>query len=106
MAQIPYALLAGVLLGMLYEISGGLLMPILFHFCSNLFSLLLMFGAPPAPLFIALAAAAVIGIAVLLPLARRLPISEEGAAEKGDIRALLLSPLLLWIGSILFFMLF
>ena len=106
MAQIPYALLAGVLLGMLYEISGGLLMPILFHFCSNLFSLLLMFGAPPAPLFIALAAAAVIGIAVLLWRARRLPIPEEGATEAGGIGSLILSPLLLWIGAILFFMLF
>ena len=65
-----------------------------------------MFGAPPAPLFIALAAAAVIGIAVLLWRARRLPIPEEGATEAGGIGSLILSPLLLWIGAILFFMLF
>ena len=105
LAQLPYTLLAGLLLAMLYEVSGGLLMPILFHLCSNLFSLLLMFGAPPAPLFIALAAFAVIGAAVFLLWVHPAPLPKEGEVEAGTIRDLLLSPLLLWIGVILFFIL-
>lgn len=104
LAQIPYAFLAGLLLGMLYELSGGLLLPILFHFGSNLFSLLLLFGAPPLPFLIGLGAAALLGILLLLRLRPR-PIPEAPATEVGGIRALLLSPLLLWIGAIIFIML-
>ena len=102
--QLPYAFIAGLLLGMLYEASGGLLLPILFHFCSNLFSLLLMFGAPAAPLFSGLAIAAVIG-AILLAWLRPAPLDADTAGEPGGLRELLLSPLLLWIGIILLLML-
>ena len=106
LAQLPYALLAGLLLAMLYEASGGLLMPIVVHFCSNLFSLLLLFGAPPLPLLIALAVLAVIGATVLILWARPASLPTEGEIEGDNIGALILSPLLLWIGAILFFMLF
>ena len=105
LAQIPYAALAGILLGMLYELSGSLLFPMLFHFCSNLFSLLLMFGVPPLPLFGGLAAAALVCLAILFLAARpKLPATSD-AAEAGGLYALFVSPLLLWIGAILFFIL-
>ena len=100
LAQIPYAFLAGLLLGMLREVSGGLLLPILFHFTTNLFSLLLLFGAPPLPLFIGLAACAALGLLLLLRIRPRL-IPEVAATASGGIRELLLSPLLLWIAVIL-----
>ena len=102
--QLPYAFFAGLLLGMLYEISGGLILPMLFHFCSNLFSLLLLFGAPPLPLFITLSAAAVIGVLVLL-LWLRPTFPKDTEKEVGGVRELLLSPLLLWIAVIVLFML-
>lgn len=105
LSQLPYAFLAGLFLGMLYEASGGLLLPMLFHFCSNLFSLFLLFDAPPLPLFLSLSAAAVIGIVFLLLWVRPTPLCRDTAHEEGGLRVLFLSPLLLWIGAILLFML-
>ena len=104
LAQIPYAFLAGILLGMLYEVSGGLLLPILFHFFSNLLSLFLLFGARPLPLLLGVGAATVLGILLLFRLRPR-PIPEAPATDVGDLRAFLLSPILLWIGAIVFIML-
>lgn len=102
--QLPYAFLAGLLLGLLYELSGGLLLPMLFHFCSNLFSLLLLFGAPPTPMFITLAVFAACGITALFVWRRPAPLGKDTAHEAGGIRELLLSPLLLWIAAILLLM--
>ena len=105
LAQLPYAAIAGILLGMLYELSGSLLFPILFHFCSNLLSLLLMFGAPLLPLFCGLAAAAFVGLAILLLAVRPKLRSNRAEGEAGGLCELFLSPLLFWVCAILFFML-
>ena len=105
LAQIPYAAPAGILLGLLYELSGSLLFPMLFHFCSNLFSLLLMFGAPPLPLFCGLAAVALVCLVILFLAARPKLRSASDEGEAGGIRELFLSPLLLWGGMILLLML-
>lgn len=102
-AQIPYALAAGLMLGMLLELSGGLLLPILFHFANNLASLVMHFFLPTGTVFLLLSALAVCGLAVVVPTVRRAvpapPVHEEH--PYAFMRELFLSPLLLWLAIIL-----
>ncbi len=73
LAQIPYALVAGILLALLYELTGSLVFPILFHFANNATSLLLWFGASPLLVFPTLGAAALLGLVLLFAVLRRSP---------------------------------
>ena len=97
--QLPYALLAGILLAFLYELSGSLLFPILFHFGNNLLSLLLMFGASPVRVFPILGGAAAVGLCLFFLLARRSGLSLPTREERpwAPSRELLLSPLSAYI---------
>ncbi len=104
-AQIPYAFFAGLLLAAVYELTGGLLLPILFHLSNNAVSLLLLFGAPPLPVYGAVGALAVLGGWLFLRKARKeawtLPVPE--GAERGSVRELLLSPLSAYLAVMLIF---
>ena len=101
-AQIPYALVAGVCLALLYEL-GGLILPMIFHLASNVTSLLLLFDVAPLYVFLPLGVLALISLPVLWLSWRRLgcPRPEKEAPVPGAWRSLLLSPLLLWLALIL-----
>ena len=96
-AQLPHALVAGLLLALLYEI-GGLAFPIIFHFTSNFTSLLLLFGASPLYVFASLGVLAAVSLPLLCLLWRRLgrPRLVRESAVIGAWRSLLASPLALW----------
>lgn len=100
-AQIPYALVAGLILALLYESSGSLLYPMLFHLANNLFSLLLFFCGHTALFMGILGGAALLATVLLLPLARRIPLPAREEPPRGALRELLLSPIWLWIAIIL-----
>ncbi len=108
LAQIPYAFVAGVLLGALYELSGSLLLPILFHLANNLFSILLHYGLPLPLFFILLGAASAVAIPLFILLARRLSMKppRREAPPHSFLREFFLSPLLLYIAVILTFTFF
>ena len=97
-AQIPYAFVAGLCLGALYELSGCLLLPILFHFASNALSLFLMHGLPVGGTVLLLSVLAAAGCVALLLLRRRLPhLAKEAPVPFRNVAADLASPaLLLW----------
>lgn len=97
-AQIPYALVAGLLLGAIYEVSRGLILPILFHFASNATSLFMMHGLPVGATALLLAALAAVCGLLLLLLRKRLPrLHGEPPVPAGDAARALASPaLLLW----------
>ena len=102
-AQLPYALVAGILLALLYEGTGSLLFPILFHFGNNLLSLLLLFGLPTGATLAVLGALSVLGLLLLLFLLKgdppRLP--EREAHPYSGFREFFRSPLLLYLAVIL-----
>ena len=100
-AQIPYAMVAGLLLGLLYELSGSLLFPILFHFTNNLISLFMHFFGGTALLFGAVGVAAVFGTLLLLPILKNATRPPREEAPWRFLREFFLSPLLLWLVFIL-----
>ena len=103
-AQIPYALVAGLCLGALYEASGGLLLPILFHLASNVLSLLLMNGLPAVPTVLVLAGLTLLGGLPLLALRRRIRLSLPASGDvppRQALRALASPALILWLLLIL-----
>lgn len=98
LAQLPYAFVAGVLLALLYEWSGSLLLPMLFHLGNNLVSLSLFFGFPGEYFFPSLLLASLLGLLLFLRVACKLPrLSREGWGEPFPLRGFFLSPLLLWL---------
>ena len=104
-AQIPYAFFAGLLLAAVYELTGGLLLPILFHLANNAVSLLLLFGVPPLPVYGAVGVSAVLFGWLLLRKARKerwTPPAPEACA-RGGVRELLLSPLSVYLAVMLIF---
>lgn len=102
-AQIPYALVAGILLGALYEVSGTILLPILFHFASNATSLFMMNGLPAGATALVLGVLLAIGLLFLFLLRKRWPhIHREEPLPFGVAARELASPaLLLWVVLIL-----
>lgn len=103
LAQLPYALVAGILLALVYELTGSLLFPILFHFANNLVSLLLLRGLSSVLTFALLGGAAVLGLLLLFLLLRRDPprLPEREARPYSGFRELFLSPVSLYIAVIL-----
>ncbi len=97
--QMPYALVAGVLLGYTATLAGGLFFPLAFHF---LYNLLAFFGGKISPLllFSLLGGAALVTL-FLLWKKRRLSLPKGGAIPTG--RALL--PLLFYGALMLTFIL-
>ena len=100
-AQLAYALVAGVMLGLLHELTGSLLYPVLFHFANNLVSLLFHFVGHTALLIGALAVAAAVCTLLLLPTLRKATLPARETAPWGFLREFFLSPLLLWLAVIL-----
>ena len=108
LAQLPYAFIAGIALGALYEFSGSLLFPILFHLANNLLSLSLYFGLSLPVFFAILGGTAALSLPLFLLLARRMriaPSRRETAAPRA-VREFFLSPILLYIAVILTFTFF
>ena len=102
-AQIPYALVAGLLLGAVCEVSASLILPILFHFASNAVSLFMMHGLPVGLTSLVLAGLSAVGLLLLFVLRKRLPrpMHEAPAPLGVAARALAAPPLLLWVALIL-----
>jgi membrane protease YdiL (CAAX protease family) len=102
-AQIPYALLAGLILSLLYELTGGLAIPMILHFLTNLVSLFLLFKLPLLPIYLTLAGLTAVSLAVLILLWRRvgLPLPEREPPVPGAWHSLLFSPLAVWLILIL-----
>lgn len=107
LAQLPYALVAGIALALLYEFSGSLLLPMLFHFGNNLLSLLVHFGLAPLHFFLALGIATAVTLPVLLLTVRRMgiPAPRREAPVGRPLRDFFLSPVLLYIAIMLTFIL-
>ena len=108
LAQLPYAFIAGIALGALYEFSGSLLFPILFHLANNLLSLSLYFGLPLPVFFAVLGGAAALTLPLFLLLAKKtkLTLPKRDARRMEGVREFFLSPLLLYIAVILTFTFF
>ncbi len=104
-AQIPYALLAGLLLALLYELTGSLLFPFLFHFANNLTSILLYFGATPLLVFSLLGGAALLGLLLLgLVLWRKRPaLPGPDAPLSAFLREFFSLPILCYLAVMLVF---
>ena len=106
--QLPYAFVGGVFLGLATVWGGSPVFAILFHFVSNLLSLLMQyaviwFGERTGTLItlslsLVLFLLAAWGALVLLKRERK---SEEKPAAPTDWRTLLLSPLPLWAGMMI-----
>lgn len=106
--QIPYAFVGGLFLGLAAVWGGSPVFAILFHFASNLLSLLMQytviwFGERTGTLItlsfcLVLFLLAAWGILVLLKRGRG---HEKKPAMQADWRALLLSPLSLWAGMMI-----
>ena len=105
-AQLPYAFVAGLFLGILLELTGSLLTPILFHFANNTMSLLLFFGAPPLAVFLPLGGLAILGILFLVLYVKKHP--PKLPEKDGDLKALFPElgtlPILAYLAVILTFM--
>ena len=108
LSQLPYAFVAGVLLALLYELTGSLLFPILFHLANNLLSIALHFGLPLPVFYGVLGGAAAVTLPLFFLLARRLRLSppERETAPFAFLREFFVSPLALWIAVILTFTFF
>lgn len=104
LAQIPYAFVAGLLLAGLYELSGCLLLPMLFHFATNALSLLLMNGLAFDATVAVLTALSVVSGGILILLRRcclpRIPTDVPLPAREA-YRALASPALLFWLLCIL-----
>ncbi len=108
LSQLPYAFVAGVLLAALYELTGSLLFPMLFHFANNLLSLSLYFGLPSPVFFATVGGAAAVTLPLFFLLARQggYVSPKREVAPVGALREFFLSPLLLYIAVILTFTFF
>ncbi len=99
LAQLPYAFAAGALLALLYELSGSLLLPMLFHLGNNLLSLLIHFGLTVSHFFLLIGIATLLTLPVFFLAAKgtglTLPPREEASSHA--LRELFLSPVLLYI---------
>ena len=101
-AQIPYALAAGVLLALLYEVTGSLLFPMLFHLANNLLSLALHFGLSTAHFFLIVGGLTCLALPILILLFLKNRItSPKKEPLRPFLKEFFLSPLLLWIAVIL-----
>lgn len=102
LAQLPYALMSGILLALLLEATGSLLFPIVFHIANNLLSLCLLCGFQVEAFFLTLGGAALLTLPPFVLLAKGGLVRPLGSAPKRPfVRELFLSPLLLWIAVIL-----
>ena len=99
LAQLPYAVAAGILLALLYEWSGSLLFPMLFHLGNNLLSLLVHFTLTPVQFFLLLGAATLLTLPLFFIAARRarIPLPERESANGDALREFFLSPVVLYL---------
>ncbi len=90
--QIPYAFVAGILLGFLRLYSGSFLIPFLFHLSNNLCSVLVG-DIPPSLFFLILGAGTVSGLLLFFRYERKYPLLfRPRPGRPGFARDLLLSP--------------
>jgi membrane protease YdiL (CAAX protease family) len=94
---------AGILLALLYECSGSLLLPILFHLGNNLLALSLHFGLPNPSFFLIVGIATALTLPLFLLSAKRhgVPLPPKEEQPPSPLRDLFLSPVLLYLLIIL-----
>lgn len=103
LAQLPYAFVAGIFLALLYECSGSLLLPVLFHLGNNLLALSLHFGLSAPHFFLLIGSASALTLPLFLHSAKRaaLPLPPRESTPPHALRSFFLSPVLLYLLIIL-----